>query len=175
VFCLPDVAETMNVNNRAHEMDCADIFVSLIETFDYKFDRFTRWDWRWTPEELIDIPVKNKIYYDRRAVIDGRVVFFENDKGTKDKEAVRAQVQRYKDLASAIPNEPFTVVFLAQAYRSTSAEARANMLYKLCDEIRLPRGSKFFVGMFDHFIANPLGDVLAAPGDPTKFVSFLPK
>jgi hypothetical protein len=167
IWSEPNTAKLFNPDNRDHELDCADFLVSLLEATNHDTSRLVHWDWQWADEEKEAYSVKNKFFFDRRFVLDGHLYFLEVDRGTKDFSAVQAQFQRYVDFANAFPKERFTVLATAQSYRTTSAEARATMLFRLFGDLK--RGNQFLVALHEHSLNNPLGKVWKSPLDPTGF------
>ena len=172
IWTLPKTANLFNPDNRDHEMDCADFFVSLLEAVDFETtSRLEHWDWQWDDSEKEAYSVKNKFFFDRRFVLDGKLYFLEVDRGTKDTNAIRAQFQRYVDFANAFPHERFTVLVTAQGYRSTTTQGRGTFLFNILADLK--RSNQFLLALHEHAIADPLGEVWKSPLDPVGFRSFL--
>lgn len=154
---LPPVECPENFYNRKHELACADLFVQY-------FPHVTHWDNRWmgTEQQFKSFG----LFYDARMVIDGRLVFWEVDRGTEDLDRqVIPKVEKYVALSDAFHRDRFTVCFTFEKYRRQDLNKRINdMLYALTG---FRRGDQFLVAKHSEVCADPLGEVFVSPKDPT--------
>jgi hypothetical protein len=162
----------MNINpdNRDHELDCVDWLIALVTALRPETDRLTHWDYKWSEEELELYAVKNKIYFDRRFILDDYLYFLEVDNGTKSLKAIRDQLLRYVSLSNAFPKERFTVLYTTQKYRTTSAEARLNSVLRIAGEMK--RGNQFLFGLQSDSLVNPLVKMWRSPVNPDELIAF---
>jgi len=169
IWSLKGVDMNINPDNRDHELDCVDFLVSLVTALRPETDRLTHWDYKWSDEELEVYAVKNKIYFDRRFILDGYQYFLEVDNGTKSLKAIREQLERYVALSNAFPKERFTVLYTTQKYRSVSAEARLKSVMKILTDLR--RGNQFLVALHAHATTNPLAGIWRSPLAPDRLTA----
>lgn len=161
----------MNINpdNRDHELDCVDFLVALVEALRPETERLAHWDYKWSEEELELYAVKNKMYFDRRFLLDSFLYFLEVDNGTKSLRAIREQFERYVALSNAFPKERFTVLYTTQKYRSVSAHARLLSVLRIAGEMK--RGNQFLIGLHEHAVVNPLVRMWRSPLNPDALIS----
>lgn len=169
IWSLKGVDMNINPDNRDHELDCVDFLVALVAALRPETDRLIHWDYKWSEEELEQYAVKNKIYFDRRFILDAYLYFLEVDNGSKSLKAIREQLERYVNLSLAFPAERFTVLYTTQKYRTTSAEARLQSVLRILAEMK--RGNQFLVALHSHAMTNPLAKIWRSPLDPNSLVA----
>lgn len=154
----PAVTCPDNFYNRKHEIAVADLFVRY-------FPHVTHWDNRWlgTEEQFKSFG----LYYDARMVIDGKLVFWEVDRGTEDlAKQVIPKVEKYVALSEAYPRDRFAVCFTFERYRRQDLNRRINDVLFALSGFR--RGDQFLVAKHAEACADPLGAVFVSPKDPTS-------
>ena len=166
IWSLKDIEMNVNPDNRDHELDCVDFLVSLVNALRPETDRLSHWDYKWSEEELEVYPVKNKIYFDRRFVLDDYLYFLEVDNGSKSLKAIREQLERYVTLSTQLPNERFTVLYTTQNYRKLTADNRLLSMLRILGEMK--RGNQFVVALHAHATTNPLAKIWLSPLQPDR-------
>ncbi len=149
-FHLPDV-KAPSLHSFQHEKECADIYVAYYELIQ-------AWYWQ-AHEEYLRIGLKP----DRSSIIDGKLIFWEIDRGTEVLAIIRDKVEKYIKLSTMHPDQRFHVIFTASRGRAKS------ILLDVLLDIR----SKvwFYVGDHSRVIATPLEPVFASPIRPATPVS----
>jgi hypothetical protein len=170
-FFLP-TTKAPSVFSHAHERGCADIYVTYEKT-----GQLQKWA---VPEAFADYEeyVKVGLRPDRISVIDGKIVFWEIDRGSENYDAVSDKIPRYVEISRRHPAHRFNVVFTTKDYfrhrngkavLRQSAKTRAKRI--LLDLMEFKRGSQFIVGQHGEIIKDPLGAVFASPLNPESLVS----
>ena len=153
-FHVPQVIGLRNTNHE-HERACADLYVTYTLTWNVRF-------WESVPhEEYLELGLKP----DRVSNIDGRIIFWEVDKGTETLAVIRKKVERYIDLSKLHPDRRFHVIFTA-----TKARAKSILLDVLPD---FKRGNQFLVAEHQSVIERPYENVFVSPLDPAKWLSIV--
>ena len=151
-FHLPEVIGLKNTSH-IHERACADLYVSLHLTCNPPF-------WDATPaEEYLALGLKP----DRSSIVEGRIIFWEVDKGTETHAVIRGKFEKYVELSANHPDRRFYVVF-------TGSKGRVKeILTEVLPEFR--RGNQFLVAEHNSVVERPLEPVLVSPVDPMKWLS----
>lgn len=151
-FHLPHIKGLRNTNHE-HQRACADLYVTYSLTGNLRF-------WEHVPhEEYLELGLKP----DRVSHIEGRIIFWEVDKGTETLNVIRKKVERYIDLARCHPDKRFYVVFTATRGRAKS------ILVDVLPDFR--RGNQFLVAEHKSVIERPYDAVFVSPLDPAKWLS----
>lgn len=136
-----------------HELAAANLYVAYETTGKLE-------QWYTEPhEEYLSIGLKP----DRASVIDGRIVFWEVDRGTEILAVIREKVERYIRLSQLHPERRFYVVFSAPKGRAKS------ILLDVLTDFR--RGNQFLACDQARVTATPLEPVFAGPVDPAQPIS----
>ena len=90
-----------NFWNRQHEVDCGDLFVSYFNSAGPK--RLTHWDAYWDEEEKKG----KRVFYDRRMVLDGKVLLVEVDQGTEELDRFEDKIRKYISYSANHPTSGF--------------------------------------------------------------------
>jgi len=150
-FHLPHI-KALNRFNHEHERACADLYCTYSLTWNVKY-------WEAVPaEEFLELGFAP----DRSSIIDGRIIFWEIDKGTETLAVIRKKVERYIQLSRLHPERKFHVVFTA-----TRGRAKSILLDVLLD---FKRGNQFLVAEHQSVVKNPYGEVLVSPKEPAKWL-----
>jgi hypothetical protein len=153
-FHEPQTIGLRNTNHE-HERACADIYVTYQLTWTLQF-------WECVPHpEYLDLGLKP----DRVSNIEGRIVFWEVDKGTETLNVIRKKVERYIKLSTLHPDRRFYVIFTA-----TRNRAKSILLDVLPD---FKRGNQFLVAEHQSVIEHPYEPVFVSPLDPGKWLSIV--
>jgi hypothetical protein len=166
LYALPGTRKPVNANHLyGHEMDCADVFVSLKRAFG---EQLVRWQRRWDDEERKAIGERFGVWPDRIFELENseQVFFLEVDRGTEELDKqIWPKLQDYAKLSTATPGQKFTVLFTAQGYRyHNSHQARVNELLPMLAKAK--RGNQFVVCVHDDFVADPKSSCLVSPLAP---------
>jgi hypothetical protein len=170
-FFLP-TTKAPTVFSHAHERACADVYTAY-ETA----GKLPVWN---VPENFEDYEsyVTAGVRPDRISIIDGKIVFWEIDKGTESYQGVSDKVNHYLNLWKQQGYKTFHVVFATKDYfryrngskiLRQSAKTRARGI--LLDLIPFKRSNQFIVGQLDRIITDPFGAVFASPSTPDKLIS----
>lgn len=151
-FHLPDIIGLRNTNHE-HERACADLYVTYHLTWSLQF-------WESLPnEEYLALGLKP----DRSSIIDGRIIFWEVDKGTETLPVIEKKIERYIELSARHPDRRFHVVFTATKRRARSILMDVLPAFK--------RGDQFLVAEHQSVIERPYEGVFVSPKDPEKWLS----
>ena len=152
-FHLPNVVGLREQNWR-HEKLCGDVYAAYQTSW-----LLQRWDCL-PDEEMLSLGLMP----DRSSVIDGRIVFWEVDRGTETWARLRSKLELYVRLSELHKDHRFNVVFV------TETRGRAeSILFDVLPEFR--RGNQFLVTLHSSLIADPFGKVFASPLEPEKALS----
>lgn len=163
LYSLPGVKKPINDNHLyGHEMDCADVFVSLKQSLAL---RLIRW------ERYTDLEKDMKQHYHKYGVRPDRifeiddvdqVFYLEVDRGTEDLEKqIIPKLESYIRFSDA-HQQGITVLFTAQGYRyHKEDEHRANELYSAISRYR--RGNQFLITLHRKMVESPLEAIFNSP------------
>jgi Replication-relaxation len=152
-FHLPNVVG-LREQNWKHEKLCGDLYAAYQTTWSLQ-----RWD-SLPDEEMLSLG----LIPDRSSIIDGRIAFWEVDRGTETRARLRTKVELYIKLSQLHRDQRFHVVFVTE----TSGRAES-VLFDVLEDFR--RGNQFVVGLHKSIIAEPFGKVFASPLEPEKALS----
>lgn len=140
-FHVPGVTAP-NVFSWQHELICANIYTTYFIS-----GKLTAWGW----EDKANF-VQHGLKPDRRSIIDGKVIFWEADRGTETLSKIKEKVEKYITYSKANPSQRFHVIFATEPGR---VQTLLNSV--LCD---FPRGDQFFVGDWRKIVGEPFGQHL---------------
>lgn len=153
---------------RAHEVACADLFVAY-----YGTPGLTHWDWQWTKAEVDEYATfrKSSFLFDRRMILNGRMIFFEHDRGNRHPEKLAEQIKNYYDFSVRYPDLAMNVIYTLDWARAglrydedTKLEylnERGRFLEQEFKQYR--RGNQFLFALQSDVVADPLGKVFVSP------------
>ncbi len=151
-FHLPET-KAPTLQGFQHELAAANIYVAYDTTGKLE-------QWHWEPhEEYLNIGLKP----DRVSSIDGKIIFWEVDRGTEVLAVIREKVERYIQLSKLHPERRFHVAFAASKGRAKSILLDVLMNYR--------RGNQFLACDQSRVLASPLDPVFASPLDPAQALS----
>jgi len=151
-FHTPDVIGLRNTSHE-HERAAADLYVTYQLASMIKF-------WESVPaDEYLELGLKP----DRASTLEGRIIFWEVDKGTETLNVIRKKVERYIELSKLHPNNRFYVIFTATRERARSILLDVLPAYK--------RGDQFLVAEHRSVVERPTEAVFVSPKDPNKWLS----
>ena len=151
-FHTPQVIGLRNTTHE-HERACADVYVTYHLSWTVRF-------WETVPaDEYLQLGLKP----DRASTIEGRIIFWEVDKGTETLSVIRKKVERYIQLSQLHPNQKFYVIFTASKDRARSILLDVLPPFK--------RGNQFLVAEHKSVVERPMEAVFVSPLDPTKWLS----
>ena len=178
-------------DNKDHELDCAEVFVSLANAVNFDFEhRLTHWDYGWTKKEreYFHIDDRYHVNYDRHFILDGREYFLEVDRGSKDPDAVKEQLKRYKVFLNDYKKHDATVLFTMQPYhgqaflndlfhepeerekrRQARLLERANKLFPIVKNLNT--GNQILLAFHKNVLSHPLERIWKSPQNPNGFLS----
>lgn len=163
LWALPKVDLPTNFWNRQHEVDCGDLFVSYFNSAGPK--RLTHWDAYWDEEEKKG----KRVFYDRRMVLDDKVLLVEVDRGTEELDRFEDKIRKYISYSASHPDDWFYVLITVQGYRST-AELRIQHILDILKRKNV-HAFQYLVAPHEAVLADPLGKVWAIWKDPTPHLS----
>jgi Replication-relaxation len=126
-----------------HELLCGNLYVA--------YDLTWRLNWWEAPLDYDSFGLKP----DRRMIWDGRLVFWEVDRGTEDyhtERGIKGKLDRYAALAHQNPDRKFKVCFTTTQAKQ-SAEARCQAILDLITSY--DRGDQFMVTLHKWAVAMP--------------------
>jgi hypothetical protein len=151
LFSCPGVYPMTKYANRQHEIDCGDVFVSIMNTGKLQY-----WDALWQEDEK---SIKNdyRVWYDRRFQFDDKLFFLEVDRGTEDLESFEKKIKKYLKLAQDHPHVKWYVLITIQGYRQT-APKRAQNIAGVLERLNVAP-FHYLIGFHEHVLTDALGKV----------------
>lgn len=158
-YSLPKI-KALNLHNFRHEYFCADIYVAYETTGLLE-------DWG-KPEHYPDYNeyVKLGVKPDRLSVINGKIIFWEIDRGTEILKKIRIKAEKYLALSKRHPEHKFFVIFSASPGRAKS------ILLGVLKDFRTWK-VWFYCASQERISADPLGEILASAVAPDQGQSIL--
>ncbi|CAN5361115.1 hypothetical protein BH10ACI1_BH10ACI1_02710 [soil metagenome] len=141
VFCLP-ITTLLKDLKLKHELLCGDLYVAFELTGFLNF-----WD---EPQDWDEFGLKP----DRRMIYDGKIVFWEVDRGTEDyytDKGIKGKLDRYTKLSRSRPDR-FHVCFTT-IDNKTNAERRAETILELINSYK--RGDQFMITLHKWAVEMP--------------------
>jgi len=181
LWSKPGVKDIINPDNRAHEIDCADLYVAY---WRYAPDRMRSWDAHWQDDEIQEYKVytQGSVLYDARMHFDGRWFFWEVDRGTEGMNTLEEKVDNYIRLFDGLKlskDVRLHVLFTLQFERygmgyspeekKKAIAKRAKALLQMFHDRR--RSQQFLVARHSEVLADPLGPVFVSHQDATTPLS----
>lgn len=143
-FHLPET-KAPTLQGFQHELAAANIYVAYETTGKIE-------QWHWEPhEEYLS------------SSIDGKIIFWEVDRGTEVLAVIREKVERYIQFSKLHPERRFHVAFAASKGRAKSILLDVLMNYR--------RGNQFLACDQSRVLASPLDPIFASPLDPAHALS----
>lgn len=142
VYCLPDTTLLKDAKLK-HDLLCSDLYVAYHLTGNLNY-----WE---EPKDYDEFGLKP----DRQMIYDGKIVFWEVDRGTEDYVSVKGitgKLDRYTALSKSRPDRRFHVCFTTVDNKQ-SAESRASGILDIIDSYE--RGDQFMVALHKWAVEMP--------------------
>jgi hypothetical protein len=132
----------LELANYEHERMCADVYVSF-----YLTGQLQEWEVNSAKHRLIE--------EDRKSVFLDRQIYWEIDRGTERRGAIKSKADRYVKLSGR-----FHVIFVAPH------EDRANAIL---NELPTNRGGQFLVTLYEYIKRDPLSEAYVSANRASEF------